>query len=83
MNGGNQPNFNWVEKSIICISSTSQSWPCIEEQIKKWLQYYSLSPEKKLSHFSKKDDKDRLNALEKNTAEISEKLNSVVLASDF
>ena len=77
LNGGNQPNFNWVEKSIICISSTSQSWPCIEEQIKKWLQYYSLSPEKKLSHFSKKDDKDRLNALEKNTAEISEKLNKL------
>lgn len=77
LNGGNQPNFNWVEKSIICISSTSQSWPCIEVQIKKWLQYYSLSPEKKLSHFSKKDDKDRLNALEKNTAEISEKLNKL------
>ncbi|MDD2946264.1 MAG: hypothetical protein PHG15_10860 [Acinetobacter sp.] len=77
LNGGNQPNFNWVEKSIVCISYTSQSWQCIEEQIKKWLQYYSLSPEKKLSHFSKKDDKDRLNALEKNKAEISEKLNKL------
>ncbi|RLZ09568.1 hypothetical protein EAH57_06620 [Acinetobacter sp. 2JN-4] len=77
LNGGNQPNFNWVEKSIICISYTSQSWLCIEVQIKKWLQYYSLSPEKKLSSFSKKDDKDRLNALEKNKAEISEKLNKL------
>lgn len=77
LNGGNQPNFNWVEKSIICIPYTSQSWPCIEEQIKKWLQYYSLSPEKKLSHFSKKDDKDRLIAFEKNKVEISEKLNNL------
>lgn len=77
LNGGNQPNFNWVEKSIICISYTSQSWLCIEAQIKKWLQYYSLSSEKKLSHFSRKDDKDRLNALEKNKAEISEKLNKL------
>lgn len=77
LNGGNQPNFNWVEKSITCISYTSQSWLCIEVQIKKWLQYYSLSPEKKLSSFSKKDDKDRLNALEKNKAEISEKLNKL------
>ena len=77
LNGGNQPNFNWVEKSIICIPYPSQSWRCIEEQIKKWLKYYSLSPEKKLSSFSKKDDKDRLNALEKNKAEISEKLNKL------
>ena len=77
LNGGNQPNFNWVEKSIICIPYSSQSWPCIEEQIKKWLQYYSLSPEKKLSHFSRKDDKDRLIAFEKNKVEISEKLNNL------
>ena len=77
LNGGNQPNFNWVEKSIICISYTSQSWLYIEVQIKKWLQYYSLSPEKKLSSFLKNDDKDRLNALEKNKAEISEKLNKL------
>ncbi|MDV2441949.1 hypothetical protein QR665_21295 [Acinetobacter gerneri] len=77
LNGGNQPNFNWVEKSIICISYTSQSWLCIEVQIKKWLHYYSLSPEKKLTSFSKKDDKDRLNALEKNKVEISEKLNKL------
>lgn len=77
LNGGNQPNFNWVEKSIICIPYHSQSWPCIEEQIKKWLQYYSLSPEKKLSHFSRKDDKDRLIAFEKNKVEISEKLNNL------
>lgn len=40
------------------------------------MKYYSLSPEK-LSSFSKKDDKDRLNALEKNKAEISEKLNKL------
>ena len=78
LNGGNQPNFNWVEKSIICIPYLSQSWPCIEEQIKKWLQYYSLSPEKKLSRFSKKDDKDRLIAFEKNKVEISEKLNKLL-----
>lgn len=74
LNGGSQPNFNWVEKSIICIPHTSQSWLCIEEQIKTWLQYYSLSPEKNLSSFSKKDDKDRLIALEKNKVKISEKL---------
>ncbi|NKG37859.1 hypothetical protein [Acinetobacter johnsonii] len=77
LTGGSQPNFNWVEKSIICIPHISQSWLCIEEQIKKWLQYYSLSPEKKLSHFSRKDDKDRLIALEKNQVEISEKLNKL------
>ncbi|GAA5003016.1 hypothetical protein GCM10023206_06320 [Acinetobacter puyangensis] len=77
LDGGNQPNFNWVQQSIICISHTSESWPCLEESIKKWLQYYSLSPEKKLSHFSKKDDKDRLIALEKNKAEISEKLKKI------
>lgn len=77
LNGGSQPNFNWVEKSIICIPHISQSWLFIEEQIKKWLQYYSLSPEKKLSHFSRKDDKDRLIALEKNQVEISEKLNNL------
>jgi hypothetical protein len=54
LNEGNQPNFNWVEKSIICISYTSQSWRCIEEQIKKWLKYYSLSPEKNFPHFQRK-----------------------------
>ncbi|ANS21475.1 hypothetical protein VXQ42_00225 [Acinetobacter baumannii] len=75
LNGGNQPNYNWIEKSIICIPHTSQSWPCIEEQIQKWLKYYSLSPEKKLSYFSKKDANDRLIAFEKYKIEISEKLN--------
>ena len=54
LNGGSQPNFNWVEKSIICIPHTSQSWQCIEVQIKTWLQYYSLSPEKKPFLFFKK-----------------------------
>lgn len=74
LEGGNQPNFNWVKTSITCIPYTSSSWPYIEEKIKKWLTYYSLSPEKKLSYFSKEDDKDRLIAIEKNELEISEKL---------
>ncbi|NUG02924.1 hypothetical protein, partial [Acinetobacter oleivorans] len=59
LEGGNQPNFNWVKTSITCIPYTSSSWPCIEEKIKKWLIYYSLSPEKNLAYFSKKDDKNR------------------------
>ncbi|HCG3428019.1 TPA: hypothetical protein NJU29_003645, partial [Acinetobacter baumannii] len=77
LEGGNQPNFNWVKTSITCIPYTSSSWSCIEEKIKKWLIYYSLSPEKNLAYFSQKNDKNRLSQLDKNQRQITEKLDNL------
>ncbi|KHF77844.1 hypothetical protein PJ15_0900 [Acinetobacter sp. neg1] len=75
--GAQQPNFNWVKNSIISISINSKSWPCVEEKIKSWLLYYSLAPDKNIPYYSKKDNKDRLDTIEKNKIRILEKINKL------
>jgi hypothetical protein len=77
LNSGNQPNFNWIKKSIMCIHSNVPAWPLIEKQIKKWLSFHSLSPKKRLTFAARKDDIKRLEEIKENKNEIKKKLNEL------
>lgn len=78
LDGGHQPNFDWTKNSIIYVSNKSPSfWKLMENDIKKWLSFYSLSPERKLSYYPSKNDPERLSSIEKNKKELDGKLQSL------
>ncbi|NQU63127.1 MAG: hypothetical protein HQ517_02425 [SAR324 cluster bacterium] len=43
LEGGHQPNFDWIQGALIIASQSKQTWQEMVENVSSWLSFYSLS----------------------------------------
>ena len=43
LQGGRQPNFDWILKAVLKCSKDSRIWPDYSQEIKRWLSFCSLT----------------------------------------
>jgi hypothetical protein len=50
LQGGHQPNFDWIQVTLVEAVKSSTVWCSIKEEVSRWLCAYSLSPERRMHH---------------------------------
>jgi len=78
LDGGHQPNFDWVQGALIEVSRSHQPWKIMEGAVHCWLSLYSLSPELAcFKHPTRDPDEEVQEEREKNRKKIEEKLQAL------
>ena len=81
LQGGHQPNFDWIQAALVEAAKSSAIWSQITEEIKGWLRAYSLSPERRMNYQSGHHPQDKVEMERtKRQEEISAKLEALSLA---
>lgn len=64
LQGGHQPNFDWIQAALGEAAKSSGVWSAIADEVKRWLRVCSLSPERRMHHKARHDPQDRLTETE-------------------
>lgn len=81
MQGGHQPNFDWIQAALVEASKSSAVWSAIADEVERWLRVYSLSPERRMHHQARHDPQDKVEQERaKRKAEIDAKLAALIPA---
>jgi len=60
LQGGHQPNFDWIQASLVEASKSSAIWSAIADEVERWLRVYSLSPERRMHYQTHHDLQDKI-----------------------
>jgi|LQYC01.1.fsa_nt_gi hypothetical protein len=78
LEGGHQPNFDWIENALIEAGSDNRAWQEIACRVHSWLSAHSLSPERNtFSHLARDPEGKVREERDKNRKKIEEKLRSL------
>jgi hypothetical protein len=81
LQGGHQPNFDWIRAALVEASKSSAAWSAIADEVERWLRVYSLSPERRVHHQARHDPQDKIEQERaKRQAEIDAKLAALLPA---
>ncbi len=83
LQGGHQPNFDWIQAALVEASKSNAVWGLIAEEVKRWLRAYSLAPERRMHHQARHDPQDKFEQERaKLQAEIDAKLAALLPAEN-
>ncbi|RWI28746.1 hypothetical protein [Mesorhizobium sp.] len=60
LQGGHQPNFDWIQAALVEAAKSSAVWAKVEEEVRRWLRVYSLSPERRMYSNARHDPQDKV-----------------------
>jgi hypothetical protein len=60
LQGGRQPNFDWIQAALVEVSKSSAPWSAIADEVERWLRVYSLAPERRMHHQARQDPQDKI-----------------------
>lgn len=60
LQGGHQPNFDWIQAALVEAAKSSAVWATVEEEVRRWLRAYSLSPERRMYSNVRHDSQDKV-----------------------
>jgi hypothetical protein len=76
---GDRPrNFDWISEALINASKDCIAWPKMADEVRRWLKYCSLSPDRGNMAYLRRDVKEKIQEeQELNKAKIAEKLDNL------
>lgn len=81
LQGGHQPNSDWIQAALVKASKSSAVWSAIAEEVERWLRAYSLSPERRMHHHARHNPQTKVeHDRAKWQAEIDDKLAALIPA---
>ncbi|ESY95491.1 hypothetical protein [Mesorhizobium sp. LNHC229A00] len=60
LQGGHQPNFDWIQAALVEAAKSSAVWDSVAQEVRKWLRAYSLAPERQMHHHPRHDPEDKV-----------------------
>ncbi|MET3591736.1 hypothetical protein ABID26_001120 [Mesorhizobium shonense] len=60
LQGGHQPNFDWIQAALVEAAKSSAVWAKVKDEVRRWLRAYSLLPERRMYTSARHDSKDKV-----------------------
>jgi hypothetical protein len=60
LQSGHRPNFDWIQTALVEIARSGVAWILMEDEVRRWLRAYSLSPERRMSSYAGRDPEEKV-----------------------
>lgn len=60
LQGGHQPNFEWVQAALIEAAKSSVVWESVAQDVREWLHAFSRAPERRMHHHARNGSPDKV-----------------------